>query len=81
MLSKGRGVFQKRPELVRRGEAVNTAKLTADQVREIRRTWTGDRTFVSLASEYGLRSPTSIANIVLGRTWRHITPTIEGRRR
>lgn len=47
------------------------AKLTSDQVREIRRRAEAGETKATLAREFGLR-PQSIGKIVLGRRWKRL---------
>lgn len=65
MLQKGRGNKA-------RGEAAGRAKLTADQVREIRRKYAaGGYSLRGLSREYGVAAY-SIREIVNGRYWRHI---------
>ena len=60
------------PERVRRGEANNKAKLTAEQVIELRSRYTGVRgSLASLAREYGI-SPTAAMAIIKRKTWAHI---------
>jgi len=69
MNAKGRNVWQRHPERKPRGERVNTAWLSAEQVAEIRTRYRrGDG--VQLAAEYGV-SKTAISRVVLGRTWTH----------
>jgi len=55
----------------RRGEAVNTAKLTARDVLEIRRARANGTTYPSLAAQFGL-SITHVGRIVRRENWRHI---------
>lgn len=55
-----------------RGEADGNAKLTEEQVREIRARWTGERGQRGrLAAEYGV-SPRTIYLVVTGETWVHV---------
>ena len=55
-----------------RGELVNTAVLTEQQVREIRGLYaTGKWTYASLAAQYNVYY-TTIRAIVKRQTWRHI---------
>lgn len=75
MVAKGRQATGDRssarlhPERQHRGEQINTAKLTADQVREIRnRPHESQR---ALAREYGV-SQRAILFILQRRTWRHV---------
>lgn len=56
---------------LRRGEQINTAKLTEEQVLEIRRRKAnGDRT-LDLAKEYGLTKG-AINRLASGKTWKHL---------
>lgn len=56
-----------------RGESVNTAKLTAEQVFEIRTLYKeGDISQTELAAIFGV-DQTQISRIVLGQAWKHIT--------
>lgn len=90
MVSKGRNASSKgtarlphgdshwarlRPERVRRGEQVNKAKLTAEEVLAIRAGYQrgrGNTNQVVLAKQYGVKQA-AIWNILAGRTWKHIT--------
>lgn len=70
MIRKGRRDYSKTN--FARGERVNTAKLTAQQVREIRERYTGDRKTLALLSlEYGI-TVANILNVIERKTWRHI---------
>jgi DNA invertase Pin-like site-specific DNA recombinase len=69
MVAKGRN-FTKGPQRPR-GESVSTAKLTANQVREIRRRFAGGTAQSRLAKEYGIPKA-NIHRIVRRKTWRHI---------
>jgi hypothetical protein len=51
------------------GERVCTAKLTAEQVTEIRRRYEAGETQVSLAAAFGVRQP-HVSSIVRGCAWR-----------
>ena len=56
----------------RRGETQHSARLTADQVRDIRARYTGkcgEQT--ALAREYGI-SHAALHAVVTGKTWRHV---------
>jgi hypothetical protein len=54
------------------GENINTAKLNADQVREIRRLYAlGGYTQVRLAAMYGISSA-SLSALVRGVSWKHL---------
>lgn len=54
MASKGRQIFQRRPERAPRGHRNGRAKLTADAVREIRRRRAAGETLASLAASFGI---------------------------
>lgn len=60
------------PERRARGERINTAKLTAAQVREIRQTHArGNISYAALARAFGI-TPQNTRDIVLRHTWRHL---------
>ena len=61
----------KHPERVRVGERNNMAKLTAQQVLDIRCRYPHE-TQTALAKQYGVRQ-SSIWQVLSGRTWKHIT--------
>jgi hypothetical protein len=71
MVRKGRHGSVTRPESQTRGEGVNTAKLTEEQVRAIRRKRAEGRSNNSLANEYGLTNR-YIWRIVARKTWKHV---------
>jgi len=84
MNAKGRRVYprgdehplRKHPELATRGEAVNTAKLTVEDVLAIRAAWPGRGSghwayCVGTASHYGV-SPQAIEKIVQRINWKHV---------
>jgi hypothetical protein len=55
-----------------KGDLVNTSKLTADDVREIRAAYAaGSVTYKQLGEQYGVRR-TNIHMIVSRQTWKHI---------
>lgn len=55
-----------------RGEAVNTARLTSERVREIReRHATGNTSYSRLAQEYGVTKE-AVRAIVKRWTWKHV---------
>lgn len=55
-----------------RGERSGPARLTEEQVREIRRTYVpGEMSYAALARRYGVAMVT-IHHIVVGNTWRHV---------
>jgi hypothetical protein len=63
--SKGRGAD-------RSGAKNGRAKLTPDQVREIRRIWMrGGRTKVSIAKQFGV-TDVAIFKAITGENWRHV---------
>ncbi len=61
-----------RPERLMRGEKVNTAKLVADQVREIRLRFSNGENKSELSRRYGV-SRFNIGCIINRTTWRHVT--------
>jgi hypothetical protein len=72
-VAKRHNIHAAAPERLARGERVNTAKLTEDDVRAIRaRAAAGGVTYRQLADEYGLRDVKGIYLIVNRRTWRHV---------
>lgn len=72
--ARARGRAVNPPKL--RGEQINTAVLTADEVREIH-VWLGlGYRLRHIAQAYGIGDG-AIAAIRDGRTWKHITPTID----
>lgn len=64
------GKFRCPADRIARGERAWKARLTADQVREIREL-RGSATLAELASRYGVSLPT-ISDICARRTWRHV---------
>lgn len=61
-----------RPDQLARGEDNGKAKLTAEDVREIRQRATGKHGEQrELGREFGVHSQT-IRNVILGETWRHV---------
>lgn len=54
-----------------RGVNHHSAKLTEDQVREIRRRWTGGEKQTALAERFGI-TQSSISRIVRGQDWIHV---------
>ena len=76
MVAKGRHAFAVHPETQARGERINTALLTAEQVVAIRARHEfgarkGDRTTAALAREYGVNRET-ISKIVRRKSWAHV---------
>ncbi|HYG09086.1 MAG TPA: hypothetical protein VD835_03830, partial [Pyrinomonadaceae bacterium] len=64
--------WRKNPELIPRGERCTFAKLTAEQVKQIRARYTGKHGEVSqLAREFGINFRT-VSIILKGRTWTHV---------
>lgn len=69
---KGRGFHTTHPDLVLRGERIGTARLTEEQVVEIRARYSqGGITHQQLATEYGV-ARTTIGYAVRGIFWRHV---------
>ena len=54
-----------------RGEKHGNAKLTADNVRELRSLYADGSTLRQLADKFGV-SNVSVYNAVSGKTWRHL---------
>lgn len=71
MASKGRQVFQRRPERATRGEQHYCAKLTAEMVQTIRTEHAHGISLDALALRYGV-SKQSIWRAVHYLTWKHI---------
>lgn len=59
------------PEKVTRGDRVNTAKLTEEQVREIRRRVAAGEKQVDVARAFGVRN-TNVSALVRRETWKHV---------
>lgn len=55
----------------RAGEKNVRAKLTAEQVLEIRNTFTVESSYVDIGHQYGV-SPATISNVIRGITWTHL---------
>ena len=66
--AKGRQFMQNTPPT---GEMVHNAKLTSEQVIDIRRRHTLGESWKALASEYGIKKPTVYA-VIGRRNWRHL---------
>lgn len=62
-----------RPELALRGEDNKRARLTENNVREIRRLWENGALIVDLALKFKVGRST-ISHVVNGDTWTHILP-------
>jgi transposase len=64
------------------GEAVNTAKLTADQVLEMRSRYSRGENQYKLAKAFGVHQAT-VFRIVTCKTWRHVAgePVLSGQPR
>jgi hypothetical protein len=72
MARKGRGNAQTHPELLPRGAAHHNAKLTEDQVRDIRALYaTGQWRQRVLSDTFGV-SQASIEAILKRKTWQHV---------
>lgn len=67
-----RAAFEARPEAIHRGEKKAHAKLTDDQVREIRQLLAHGESHRAIARIYGV-SHTVIGYLAIGRTWSHVT--------
>jgi hypothetical protein len=74
-LPAGRSTIRPEQERVRRGEEVGTARLSAEQVLEIRRRYAaGGVTLAALGREFGVSKPT-VHQIVAGKLWTHLLET------
>lgn len=62
---------RKHPNRLPRGERVASARLTDDQVREIRQRYAAGEQQQHIAPDYGVNRAT-ISYIVLGKTWKHL---------
>jgi hypothetical protein len=62
---------RKHPECLVSGELVNTAKITEDQVREIRRLYSNGMEQIEIANRFPL-TQASVSKIVLRKTWKHV---------
>lgn len=71
MFTKGRAVVQTHPEKLARGEQQGKAKLTVDNVREIRSLHQSGLSTRQIGDRYGVNSGT-IHDVVHYRTWRHV---------
>jgi hypothetical protein len=60
------------PERHARGEAAGLARLTEQQVLEIRRRWRAGERQIDLAKEFGVRQ-TNVSAIVTRATWKHLS--------
>lgn len=60
-----------KPESVRRGAAANAAKLTEDQVKEIRRLHQDGLNYERLSERFGVR-PGTISQIIRRKAWTHV---------
>jgi hypothetical protein len=69
MRERGRHWYRVDPSNVLRGERCGAAKLTADQVAEIRRVGSQGTTHRAIGLRYGV-SKAAIGYILRGRTWR-----------
>jgi len=72
--AKGRGASEERngSECYPRGERNGLSRLTAGQVREIRRRAAAGMSYSSLGAEYDV-SKGAVSHIVTRRTWKHVT--------
>lgn len=62
MVRKGRSL---------KGDRNHQARITAEQVREIRQAWASGETQTSIAKRYPVNQR-SISNIILRKTWKHL---------
>lgn len=62
---------RKHPERLKRGVDNNHAKLTESDVRQIREMSAAGRDNASIARSFGVYRST-VRNIVIGKTWRHV---------
>ena len=60
------------PDRVRRGEANNKAKLTATEVKAIRKAYQDGCSQTELAHRYGIKQ-SSVWKVLAGHTWKHVT--------
>ncbi len=74
--AKGRGNYtawrQERPELQPRGERINTAVLTEDNVRDIRRRRDNGEELLPIATDYNI-TRTQVSRIGLRLQWKHVS--------
>lgn len=63
---------RRRPDLVKRGDKNPAAKLTEDDVREIRRLRAGGSGLQAIAKQFGI-DRANVGYIVRGDTWKHVT--------
>jgi len=64
--------YLKKLSITKTGELNPSHKLTVEQVKEVKRLWKlGIYTTASLGAEFNI-SRQSIADIVYGRTWKHL---------
>ncbi len=61
---------QNMAEMVQRGRSAKQ-KLTARQIRAIRRARAAGARVVDLATQYGV-TPSNVSQITTGRTWKHL---------
>lgn len=71
MISKGRGALQTHPELVRRGEASKSAKLTEKQVKQIRELRASGMSQSKLGRMFGV-TKVQIRHIEKRTSWKHV---------
>lgn len=74
--AKGRGNYRQwrrdRPELQPRGERINTAVLSADDVRAIRQRRDSGEALLNIALDFGV-TRAQVSRIGLRKQWKHIT--------
>jgi hypothetical protein len=71
MMRKSRGVFQRHPEKIARGERQHLSKMTIEKVLKLRRLWGAGATDRDLAKIFSL-SESAVRAIALRETWTHI---------
>lgn len=65
--------YLKKLSIANRGENTPSHKVTEEDVRQIKRLWeTGSYSTTAIAERYPI-SRQSVADIVYGRTWKHVT--------
>jgi hypothetical protein len=74
MIAKGRKAVVSGGSRVR-GEAVGSAKLTEDTVREIRRYSAAGTSSSVLGAAFGV-DPSTVRQIARGKIWRHVAPEV-----
>jgi hypothetical protein len=78
MMKKGRHRLSMDPQFFTKGTSNARAKLTNEQVVEIRQQAIAGEHYTAIAKAFGI-SPTHACGIINGRSWRHIWPYFEER--